>query len=154
MVEAFRSGQVDVLSHIKPYTTEMVANKGAVVLASNADTWSAQTPNSVMSVLDKTLKDRPQVVEAYLRGLICGADIINKHPDKAVDYLTKGNYYRVAPNVLLSAFKTAPRPVSFTPDLASIQSVVDDLTKLGYLKGKSSATDIFRLDQIRTLEVK
>jgi ABC-type nitrate/sulfonate/bicarbonate transport system substrate-binding protein len=31
MVEAFRSGQVEILSHIKPYTTEMEVDKGAVL---------------------------------------------------------------------------------------------------------------------------
>lgn len=154
MVEAFRSGQVDLLSHIKPYTSEMVATKGATVLTTNAKTWSVRSPNTVVSVLDKTLKDRPKVVESYLKGLICAADIINKTPDKAVDLLAKGNYFRVPSNVLLASFKSAPAPVSFTPDLASIQTVVDDLTKLGYIKGKTTAADIFRLDLIKALEKK
>lgn len=152
MVESFRSGQVDLLSHIKPYTTDMVVSKGAVVLTSNAKTYSTTTPNSVVSVLEKTLKDRPQVVQAYLKGLRCGAAIINKQPEKAADYLTKGNYYRVDPKVLLQSLKTAPAPVSFTPDVAVIQSVVDELTKLGYVKGTTKAADIFRLDTIKALE--
>jgi ABC-type nitrate/sulfonate/bicarbonate transport system substrate-binding protein len=154
MVEAFRSGQVELLSHIKPYTTDMVVNKGATVIATNAKTWSMGTPNTVVSVLEKTLKDRPQVVQAYLKGLICGADIINKQPEKATEYLAKGNYYRVPSNVLLSSFKAAPAPISFTPDTVAIQSVVDDLTKLGYIKGKTSTSDIFRLETIRALEKK
>jgi hypothetical protein len=56
--------------------------------------------------------------------------------------------------VLLAAFKSAPAPISFTPDLESIQSVVDDLTKLGYIKGKTTAADIFRLDTVKALEKK
>ena len=154
MVESFRSGQVDVLSHIKPYTTDMVVNKGAAVLTTNAKTYSLTTPNTVVSVLEKTLKDRPQIVEAYLKGLICAADIINRQPERATDYLTKGNYYRVAPKVLLSSIKAAPAPVSFTPDVAAIQTVVDELTRLGYVKGSTKANDIFRLDTIKVLEKK
>jgi ABC-type nitrate/sulfonate/bicarbonate transport system substrate-binding protein len=154
MVEAFRSGQVDVLSHIKPYTTDMVVNKGALVLTTSAQTYSVSTPNTVVSVLDKTLKDRPKVVESYLKGLICAADIINKEPEKTAKLLTAGNYFRVNEKVLLSSLKSAPAPVSFVPDVAVIQSVVDELTKLGYVKGSVSTSDIFRLATIKALEKK
>ncbi|EIY5386268.1 TPA: ABC transporter substrate-binding protein [Klebsiella variicola] len=154
MVEAFRSGQVDILSHIKPYTTDLEVNKGSTVLTNNAQTWSLHAPNTVVSVLDKTLTQRAPVVRKFLSGLICGADIINKHPDQAVSYLDKGHYFRVSPAVLSQAFKSAPAPISFTPDLASIQSVVDDMAKLGYIKGGVRAEDIFRLDMIRSLEKK
>jgi ABC-type nitrate/sulfonate/bicarbonate transport system substrate-binding protein len=152
MVEAFRSGQVDILSHIKPYTTEMEVDKGAILLTTDAETWTKFSPNTVVSVLDKTLAGKPEIVKAYLEGLVCAADIINKDPDKAVGLLTKGNYFRVKPEVLTSAFKSAPAPVSFVPDVESIQSVVDDLTKLGYVKGTTKASDIFRLNTIKALQ--
>jgi ABC-type nitrate/sulfonate/bicarbonate transport system substrate-binding protein len=153
MVDAFKSGQADVLSHIKPYTTDFIVNKGATFIADNAQIWSPHTPNTVVSVLEKTLRDRPQIVQAYLKGLLCAADIINKEPERAVQILSaKGSYYRVSPEVLLHAFKIASEPVSFVPDLESIQSVVDDLTALGYIKGKVKASDIFRVDMIKQLE--
>ncbi len=151
MVEAFRSGKVDILSHIKPYTTDLVVNKGAKVLTNHAATWDPQSPNTVVSVLDKTLTGRPAVVKAYLEGLACAADIINKTPEKAVELMIKGTYFRVKPEVLLQAFKSAPAPVSFVPSIPSIQTVVDDLTKLGYIKGNVKADDIFRLDIVKSL---
>lgn len=154
MVEAFRSGQVDLLSHIKPYTTDMVVNKGATVLTTSAKTYSLTTPNTVVSVLEKTLKGRPAVVESYLKGLICAADIINQQPEKAAELLSKGKYYRVDQKVLLSSLKSAPGQVSFVPDVAVIQGVVDELTKLGYVKGAVATSDIFRLDTIKALEKK
>ncbi|WP_439815439.1 ABC transporter substrate-binding protein [Zavarzinia sp. CC-PAN008] len=152
MVEAFRAGQVEILSHIKPYTSEMVVSRGATVLTTNASTWSPTTPNTVVSVLDKTLAERPEVVKAYLEGLICAAKIINETPDKAVELLTKGTYFRVPPEVLLASFKSAPAPISFTPDLEAIQSVVSDLSALGYIKGDAKAADIFDLTTITALE--
>lgn len=152
MVEAFRSGATDMLSHIKPYTTQMVQNQGATVLTTNAETWSLRTPNTVVSVLEKTLQERPEVVEGYLKGLICAAAIINSNPDKAVALLGEGTYFRVSPSVLKASFTSAPAPISFTPDLKSVQSVVDDLTALGYIKGDTSTGDIFRIDMIRSLE--
>ena len=154
MVEAFRSGHVDLLSHIKPYTTDLVVNQGAKVLTTGAATWTVHTPNTVVSVLEKTLKNRPAVVKGYLEGLVCGANIINKTPEKAVELMSKGHYFRVKPAVLLQSFKSAPAPVSFVPDLNSIQLVVDELTKLGYIKGSIKAQDIFRLDTVKDVEAR
>jgi len=152
MVDAFRVGQVDVLSHIKPYTTDLVVKKGAVVIADNAGVWSATTPNCVLSALDKTLKERPAMVEAYLKAVEEAAALINSNPEKAVALLSKGTYYRVSSDVVLKAFKSAPAPISFVPDVNAVQSVVTDLTKLGYIKGTTSAKDIFRTDLVEKLE--
>lgn len=152
MVEAFRSGNVDILSHIKPYTSDMVASRGATVLTNNATTWSTNTPNTVVSVLEKTLTERPQVVEGYLKGLICAADIINNEPEKAVGLLEKGNYFRVSSNVLKDAFASAPEPISFTPDVAAVQQVVNDLVKMQYVRAGVSAESIFEIDLINSLE--
>ncbi|MFT5073732.1 MAG: ABC-type nitrate/sulfonate/bicarbonate transport system substrate-binding protein [Patiriisocius sp.] len=154
MVEAFRSGQTDLLSHIKPYTTEMVASKGATVLTTNAETWSATTPNAVVSVLDDTLKNRPEVVEGYLKGLLCAADLINSDPVSATEILEKGTYFRVSDGVLVSAFNSAPAPISFVPDVEAVQSVVSDLAALGYIKGETKASDIFDLEIIKRLETR
>jgi len=152
MVDAFRNGEVDVLSHIKPYTTDLTVKKGAVVIADNAGVWSPTTPNCVLSTLDKTLKERPQVVESYLKAVVDAAALINSDPEKAVSLLQKGTYYRVSPDVLLKAFKSAPAPISFAPDVAAVQSVVTDLTALGYIKGTTTAKDIFRTATVEKLQ--
>ncbi|MDB4983479.1 MAG: hypothetical protein JWM82_4231, partial [Myxococcales bacterium] len=152
MVDGFRTGEVDVLSHIKPYTTDLTLKKGAVVIADNAEVWSPTTPNCVLSTLDKTLKTRPQIIESYLKAVMDAAALINSDPAKAVALLQKGTYYRVGPDVVLKAFKTAPAPITFVPDVAAIQSVVTDLTKLGYIKGTTTAKDIFRLEIIEKLQ--
>jgi ABC-type nitrate/sulfonate/bicarbonate transport system substrate-binding protein len=152
MVDAFRVGEVDILSHIKPYTTEFVNNGKAAVLTDNAEVWSATTPNTVVSVLEKTLSERPEVVEAYIKGLQCAAEIINTDPDKAVELLKGGNYYRVEDDVLLTAFKTQPAPITFTPDLDAIQTVVDRMVSLKYIESDVPAKDIFDTTLVKKLE--
>jgi len=152
MVDAFRVGEVNVLSHIKPYTTDLVLKKGAVVLTDNATVWSLTTPNCVLSTLDKTLKERPEMIRSYLKAVTEAAALINSNPQQAVALLQKGTYYRVGPDVLLKAFQSAPAPISFVPDVEAVQSVVTDLTNLGYIKGSISAKDIFRTDMIEQLE--
>ncbi len=152
MVEAFRNGRVDMLSHIKPYTSQMVAERDATVLTNNASAWSERTPNTVVSVLNRTLEERPEVVEGYLQGLQCAAEIINNDLDRALGYLTQGNYFRVSDEVLREAFESAPLPISFMPDVAAVQGVVDDLASMGYIGDGVSAEDIFRTDMIQALE--
>lgn len=152
MVEAFRSNRVDILSHIKPYTSQMVAERGATVLTNNATAWSDRTPNTVVSVLQRTLEQRPEVVEGYLRGLLCAAEIINNDLDRALGYLTQGNYFRVTDEVLRNAFESAPLPISFTPDVGAVQGVVDELARMGYIRTGVSAEDIFRTEMIQALE--
>lgn len=152
MVEAFRNNRVDMLSHIKPYTSQMVAERGATVLTNNATAWTDRTPNTVVSVLDRTLEQRPEIVKAYLQGLRCAAEIINDDLDRALSYLTKGNYFRVSPDILRTAFESAPLPISFTPDVGTIQTVVDELGRMGYIRPGVSAQDIFRTEMIESLE--
>ena len=151
MVEAFRNNRVDILSHIKPYTSQMVAERGATVLTNNATAWSERTPNTVVSVLKRTLEQRPEVVQGYLQGLLCAAEIINNDLDRALGYLSQGNYFRVSPEVLRTAFESAPLPISFTPDVGAIQGVVDELGRLGYIRPGVSAEEIFRIQMIETL---
>jgi ABC-type nitrate/sulfonate/bicarbonate transport system substrate-binding protein len=152
MVEAFRSGGVDILSHIKPYTSEMVEQGGATMITNNAQAWADKAPNTVVSTLQSTLDEKPELVESYLKGMLCAAEIINTDVDKALSLLQGGNYFRVSDSVLKQAFTSAPSPISFTPDIESVQYVVDELSVLGYISDDTSAEDIFRTDMIETLE--
>ncbi|NEQ54475.1 MAG: ABC transporter substrate-binding protein, partial [Leptolyngbya sp. SIO3F4] len=152
MVDAFRVGQVDILSHIKPYTTQFVTSGEATVLTDNAEVWSPTTPNTVVSVLDKTLDERPEVVEAYIKGMQCSAEIINTDPAKAIELLKGGNYYRVEDEVLLTAFETQPSPITFTPDLDAVQTVVDKMVELKYIESDVPAKDIFDTALVKSLE--
>ncbi|MEM9817802.1 MAG: ABC transporter substrate-binding protein [Cyanobacteria bacterium P01_D01_bin.6] len=152
MVDAFRVGEVDVLSHIKPYTTQFVTSGEATVLTDNAEVWSPTTPNTVVSVLEETLDERPEVVEAYIAGLQCAAEIINTDPEAAIALLTDGNYYRVEDDVLLTAFETQPSPITFTPDLEAVQTVVDKMVELKYIESDVPAAEIFSTTIVQDLE--
>lgn len=154
MVDAFRLNKVDILSHIKPYTTQFIANGEATAVTDNAEVWSSTTPNTVVSVLEKTLKEKPVVVEAYLKGLQCGAEIINNRPEEAASLLEKGNYYQVKKTVLLTAFKSQPTPITFTPDTKTVQSVVDEMVELKYINTNIPASKIFATSIIQKLEQK
>jgi len=100
MVEAFRSGQVDILSHIKPYTTEMEVEKGAALLTTDAETWTKHVRPEAEFVVSHgpvTQQERweevggysPSTIAAEIAGLVCASDIARKNgaSDDADRYL-------------------------------------------------------------------
>jgi len=152
MVDSFKLGKVDMLSHIKPYTTQFVESGSATVVTDSTEVWSPTTPNTVVSVLENTLTENPKVVESYLKGVQCAAKIINETPQKAVALLKGGNYYRVEDKVLTEAFTSQPLPITFTPDLNAVQEVVDEMVTLKYIKADVPASKIFDVSIIKALE--
>lgn len=147
MVEAFRSEQVDILSHIRPYTTDMVVNHGAKVLTDNSEVWGYGTPNCTVAVLDDFYTKYPKTVKGYLKGLYRGFELIINDPEKAVDLLSKGNYFKVDNKVLLYAFKNQPKEVVLLPNIEGVNTCIHDMIKLGYIQ--HAGDDIFRLDLLK-----
>jgi ABC-type nitrate/sulfonate/bicarbonate transport system substrate-binding protein len=65
MVQSFQTKQVDILSHIKPYTTEMIVKYGAKSLATNSDVWGEGTPNCTVNVMEDFATKYPGTCKAY-----------------------------------------------------------------------------------------
>ena len=151
MVDAFKTKQVDILSHIKPYTTSLVVKQGAKVLTDNSEVWGEGTPNCTTAVMDEFLNKYPETVKSYLRAVRKGFQLIVDDPHKAVDLLTHGNYYKVDPEVLLYAFENQPKKVVLRPNVSGMNIAIDDMVKLGYIKHKPSG-DIVRLEPLDDVE--
>jgi len=147
MVEAFRSDKVDILSHIKPYTTDMVVNKGATVITDNEQVWGKGTPNCTVAVLDEFYTKYPKTVKGYLRAIYKGFDLTVKDPAKAVSLLEKGNYYKVKSDVLLYAFQRQPKEVVLLPNVDGVNRCIEDMVKLKYIKKNDH--EIFYLDPLK-----
>lgn len=145
MVDSFKAGQVDVLSHIKPYTTDLVGNHGAVVLTDSRETWTTRTPNTVVNVLEQTFSQNPNVIAAYLNGLQEAAKIINETPEKAVSLLSGKGYFKVSDETLLTAFKSAPEPISFEPDTSVMSGVVKDMLDMGYIDEQTLSQKVMHI---------
>lgn len=134
MVQAFQTNQVDVLSHIKPYTTDLVVNKGAVSLTNNSEIWGYGTPNCTVAVLENFAKKYPETVKAYLRALRKGFKYVVDNPVKSAEILDKGNYYKVDKEVLEYAFQNQPKEVVLKPNREGMMMAIEALVKMGYIK--------------------
>jgi len=133
MVEAFKSKHIGILSHIKPYTTDLVVNYGAIELTDNSKVWGEGTPNCAAIVLADFLEKYPETVKKYLRGIQRGFQLSVNDPQRAVDLLTKGNYYNVSPEVLLHAFETQPKKVVLKPFKPGMMACINDMVTQGYI---------------------
>lgn len=155
MAEAFKKKDVGILSHIKPYTTDLIVHHGAKLLTDNATVWNMNTPNCVVSVLDELLTEEPEVVRGYLRALIKAAALINARPEEAAALLGKSSYphyFKVGDEVLVEAFRSQPSPITFTPNITAVNSVMFEMVGLSYIDDYIPGRKLFRLDIIKQLE--
>ena len=145
MVQAFETKQVDILSHIQPYTTRMQVEMGAQLLTDNNETWGDGTPNCTVNVMEGFINQYPKTVEAYLKAIYKGFEMIVNDPEKATELVVKGNYYRVSPEVLLSAFKNQKK-VQLMPNKEGVMMAIHDMVKQNYIK--EPKIDIFYLQPL------
>ncbi len=134
MVDAFKTKQVDVLSFLKPYSTDLIVNYGATSIATNSDVWGEGTPNCTVDIMEDFGKKYPKTVEAYIKSLNQGFDLIVNQPDSAVALLEKGGYFKVGKDVLLYAFKNQPKKVTLRPNVAGMNQAIDNMVTMGYIK--------------------
>lgn len=152
MVQSMQTKQIDILSHIKPYTTDLIVNYGAKSLTDNSEVWGLGTPNCTVAVMDDFLEKYPKTVEAYLTALRRGFELIVENPEKAVDLIEGGNYYKVDPEVLLYAFKNQPKVVMLQPNIDGIMTAINDMVEYGYIKALDDPQKVFSLEPLSQIE--
>jgi ABC-type nitrate/sulfonate/bicarbonate transport system substrate-binding protein len=149
MVQAFETGQVDILSFIKPYTTNLIVNRGAKRVTDNSEVWGVGTPNCTAAVMADFRQKYPKTVEGYLRAVQRAFDLIVADPERAVGLLKNGGYYKVPPEVLLAAFKSGPKQATLRPNRAGVMKAIDDMAAAGYIKApKAEVMDLSILDLV------
>ncbi len=142
MVQAFKSKQIDVLSHIKPYTTELKQTMGAVSLGTNADVWGEGTPNCVLMGMRPYIDANGPAIRAFIDALTKGYQYGRQFPAEAAAALDSGRYYQVARQVLEQALREQPEQFLATPNEKGLGVAIGDLVALGYMKPVDM--DIFR----------
>ena len=150
MVQSFQTKQVDILSFIKPYTTDLIVNSGAKKITDNSEVWGMGTPNCTTAVMESFLKKYPKTVEAYLRAVKKAFDLIVTDPAKAVALLKNGGYYKVPPEVLLQAFNSGPKEARLTPNKEGVMKAINDMVTMGYIKAPKS--EVMDLTILKTIE--
>lgn len=137
MVQSFKSKDLAILSHIKPYTTDLEVNYNAKALTDNAEVWGKATPNTTVAILHDFGIQYPETVKAYLRAVHKGFEMVVNNPDQAIALLKDKNYYAVSDDVLLEAFKSQ-KDVVLKPDVDGMMMAINDMVDQGYIEKPSS----------------
>jgi ABC-type nitrate/sulfonate/bicarbonate transport system substrate-binding protein len=149
MVQAFKTGQVDILSFIKPYTTDLIVNHQAKRVTDNSEVWGLGTPNCTAAVMADFRAKYPKTVEGYLRAVQKAFRLIVDDPERAVELLKNGGYYKVPPEVLLAAFRSGPGEATLRPNREGVMKAIQDMAAAGYIQTpKVEVMDLSILDSI------
>ncbi len=155
MVQSFQTKQVDVLSHIKPYTTEMIVKHGAKHLTTNSEVWGEGTPNCTINVMEDFADNYPGTCKVYLKAIHKALQFMIDDPEKAADLLVKGNYYKVDRDVLLFALKNQPKKALLRPNQDGMMMAINAMVKGGYIQQpKGNIVNTRFIDEIEKEETK
>ncbi len=136
MVQSFKTGDIAVLSHIQPYTTDLQVNYGAKFLTDNATVWGKGTPNTTLIALDSFAKQYPETVKRFLKAENRAIKLIKSNPEKAEQILSGKNYYKVPDTVLVAAFKTQ-KDATLYPNVEGMMTAINDMVAQKYIKAPS-----------------
>jgi ABC-type nitrate/sulfonate/bicarbonate transport system substrate-binding protein len=148
MVQSFKTGDIDVLSHIQPYTTDLIVNFDAKFITDNSIVWGEGTPNTTLMVLDSFQEKYPETVRRFLRAELRAVELIKNNPKEAMKILSGKNYYRISDDVLLKALESQ-KNATLLPNREGIMSAISDMVKQNYIKLPSEEViDITLLKEI------
>lgn len=134
MSAAFVKGDIDVVSHIEPYASQLEVEQGAVVLARSADTWGSGSPECVTSVRTDFLKAHPEAVRRYIRALLRADAFIKADREKALDVMEASKVWKVNRQELALSLTHQGPGVDLTRNAKQMDRGINDMLKLGYLK--------------------
>lgn len=156
-LESFRSGQVDGAWVPEPWATRLVQEAGGRVLLDERELWpGGQFVTTHLVVRAAFLRDRPDLVEALLRGHVEATDFLNRDPAQAQRLFNEG-FAKITgsrvPDELLAA---TWRNLTFTVDpvASSLRKSAADAAELGLLNlagvSLDGIYDVRLLNQILT----
>ncbi|WP_375463975.1 ABC transporter substrate-binding protein [uncultured Methylobacterium sp.] len=133
MGEAISSAAMDVVSLAQPYAQSVVAQNGAVYLASSNDVWGPEAPDCVMTTTVDVMRAKADLLTAYMKVLVQGAHEFYADFDGAVADLQP--IYGAPKEILEVALRRqAPNPIIRDAGAYGLRNAVKYLIDLGYMK--------------------
>jgi ABC-type nitrate/sulfonate/bicarbonate transport system substrate-binding protein len=133
MAAAFQQGKVDVVTHVEPYSTQLVDKFGGVPLATSLDVWGKTSPDCVITAHADFVKKYPQTTRKYLRALLKADRAIKADLAKAADILDKAKYYKVDGPTLRAALPRQLPQIDLLEGVKGMELAIGDMVTLKYL---------------------
>jgi NitT/TauT family transport system substrate-binding protein len=143
MAAAFEAKAVDVVTHVEPFSTNLVDKMGGVAIASNLETWGKDGPDCVTNARQDFYGKYPDATRRYLKVLLLADRAIRADMAKAVDILDKGKYYRVDRETLRASLPRQLPQVDLTRGGdKGMEIAINDMLTLGYIKKVPEVMDL------------
>lgn len=145
MAAAFEAKAVDLVTHVEPFSTNLVDRMSGVALGSNLDVWGKDGPDCVTSARADFVEKYPDAARRYIKALLRADREIKANPAKAIEAMDKGKYYRVNRDVLAAALPRQLPQVDLTRGGdKGMEIAINDMVTLGYLKRSPEGLMDFR----------
>jgi ABC-type nitrate/sulfonate/bicarbonate transport system substrate-binding protein len=149
LASAFQAGKIEVVTHVEPYSTQLVDQFGGVPLATNIEAWGKDAPDCVVSMREDFIKKYPDTTRRYLRAILKADRAIKADMAKAVEVLDKGKYYKVDADTLRRALPRQLPQVDLTDGAKAMEVAAADMLTLRYLtKLPEGVTDFALLREV------
>lgn len=149
LASAFQAGKIEVVTHVEPYSTQLVDQFGGVPLATNIEAWGKDAPDCVVSMREDFIKKYPDTTRRYLRAILKADRAIKADMAKAVEVLDKGKYYKVDADTLRRALPRQLPQVDLSDGAKAMEVAAADMLTLRYLtKLPEGVTDFGLLKEV------
>jgi len=157
-VIAIGTGQLDAAFLPEQWAT-MAEESGFTMLLMSQDVWP-EMQGSVLVVQEDLINDHPEVVRKLIKVSQRATDWGNQHPEEAAEVVARqlraaggevlsidvagvDSTLAITPEVLLRSMQRMEFTTSIDPEM--VQSIIDYVAELGYIKSGFSAGDILDL---------
>ena len=159
LVLAIKTGQLDAAFLPEQWAT-MTEELGFTMLLTSQDIWP-DMQGSVLVVKQKLIDNHPEVVQKLVAVSQRATDWINEHPDEAAGVVARqlqaaggdtedagvAAQLEITPGVMLRSMERLEYTTEINPEI--VQSTIDYIAGLGYIKNSFNAKDILDLRFIK-----
>jgi NitT/TauT family transport system substrate-binding protein len=131
--ELFANRQVELVTHVEPYASQLVSDHAAKVLSDGTDLWGPRYPDCVIAAQFAVLEDRPDAVRGVLRALLKAQFAIEQGLDQACRAVA-GKYFRASERELTQAAPSMPPGVDIRDQDHVILARGEAMAALGYVQ--------------------
>ncbi|NTU80537.1 MAG: ABC transporter substrate-binding protein [Chloroflexales bacterium] len=148
----FQKGEIDGAWVPEPWATRLVQEAGGAILIDERELWpDGQFVTTHVIVSKQFLDERPDLVEAFLRGHVAAVEYVNTNPEEALT-LVNQEIERITTKPLPQAvLEQASKTLAFTYDplASSLFTSADHAFELGFLgDSKPDLSAIYALDPL------
>lgn len=134
---ALKNGEVDAITHVEPFVSQLSAEHKMNILLRGEDLWETDHPDCVLISTVKNIKEhRDSLKKLILEMLVSQAEVEKNLPAVAKDMAQP--FYQMSPEELIKAARAQFPQVDITDKKEFILSKGQLLVDLGYIKSPPS----------------